>query len=54
MDDDSRTMILLVVETAARIGMGEDLPYVWVPDVWMGLLEDVIEDVRDRVREASG
>lgn len=54
MDDDSRTMILLVVETAARIGMGEDLPYGWVPDEWMGLLEDVIEDVRDRVREASG
>lgn len=54
MDGETRIMILLVVETAARIGTGEDLPYGWVPDEWMGLFEDVIEDVRDRVREASG
>lgn len=47
--DDMLAELRAVADLALRTALGERVDYSGIPERWMGLFEDIIEDVRDHV-----
>lgn len=53
INHDDFMQIINTTHKATLVAVGEEVDYTDIPDQWMPLFEDVIEDVRDHINRGG-